>query len=79
MKPPLSISHGDNGGANDDFSTNNDPISTTILPTKPTVLTTTTNNVKPTSGVLYPHLFAKVAYYLTAEFPGLNDMVRFFS
>ena len=78
MKPPFSISHGDNGGANDDFSTNNDPIFTTILPTKPTVLTTTTNTAKPTSSVLYPPLFAKAAYYHTAEFLNLNDMVRLF-
>ena len=28
--------------------------------------------------VLYPHLFAKAAYYQTAEFPNFKDMVHFF-
>ena len=32
----------------------------------------------PTSSQLYPHLFAKAAYYHTAKFSNLNDMVRFF-
>ena len=68
---------GDTEGDCDDFSTNNDPIFATILPTKPTVHTTTTNTMKPTSSVLYPHLFAKAAYYHTDEFLNLNDMVRF--
>ena len=41
-------------------------------------LTSATNTVKPTSSVLYPHLFAKAAYYQTAEFPNFKDMVQFF-
>ena len=79
MKPPFSISHGDNGGASDDFSTNSDPIFATVLPTKPTLVTTNTTTVKPTSSVLYPYLLATAAYYQTAEFPNLDDMVRFFT
>ena len=75
MQPTFFISHGDNGGECDDFSTNNDPILSTISPTKPTVLALTTNNADPTSCVLYPHLFAKAAYYQTAEFQNLDDMV----
>ena len=67
-KPPFPISHGDNAGATDDFSTNNAPIFATIIPTKPTIQLTTTNSLKPTSSVLYPHLFATAAYYQTAEF-----------
>ena len=34
--------------------------------------------MKPSSSVLCPHLFAHAAYYQTAEFPNLDDMVRFF-
>ena len=76
-KPPFPISYGDIGGATNDFSANNEPILEIIIPTKPTI-TTTTNNLKPTSSVLYPHLFAKAAYYQTAEFPNFKDMVQFF-
>ena len=77
-KPPFPISHGDNGGATDDLSTNNDPIFATILPTKPTIQLTNTNRIKPTSSVLHPQLFAKAAYYQTAEFPNFKDMVQIF-
>ena len=34
--------------------------------------------LKPTTPVLQPHLFAKVPFYQTAEFPDLDNMVRFF-
>ena len=78
MKPPFSISHGDTGSATDDFSTNNYPIFATIVSTKPTIQLTNTNSLKPTSSVLYPHLFAKAAYYQTAEFSNFKDMVQFF-
>ena len=77
-KPPFPISHGDSGSATDDFSTNSDLIFTNILTTKPAVMTTTTNTVNPTSSVLYPHLFAKAAYYQTVGFPNSKDMVQFF-
>ena len=77
MKPPFSISHGDNGGATNDISPNSVLIFTNILTTIPTIQLTNTTSLKPTSSVLYPHLFAKTAYYQTAEFPNLDDMVRF--
>ena len=72
-KPPFPISHGDTGSASDDFSTNNAPIFEIVIPTKPTLVTSNTNTVKPTSSVLYPHLFAKAAYYQTAEFSNLDE------
>ena len=34
--------------------------------------------LKPTTPVLQPHLLAKVPFYQTAEFPDLDNMVRFF-
>ena len=77
-KRPFPISHGDNGGATNDISTNSVPIFTNIIPTKPTIQLTNTISLKPTSSVLYPHLFAKAAYYQTAEFPNFKDMVQFF-
>ena len=78
VKQTFSISYGYNGGATDDFSTNNDPIFATILPTKPTIQLTNTNRLKPTNSVLHPHLFAKAAYFQTAEFLYFKDLVQFF-
>ena len=72
VKPTFYISHGDTGGECDDLWSDYDPIFATILPTKPTVLLSETNTVKPTTSVLYPHLFAKAAYYHTAKFPNLD-------
>ena len=77
-KPTFPISHGVNAGTTGDLSTNNDLTLTNILPIIPTVLASSTNRLKPTSSVLYPHLFAKAAYYQTAEFPKFKDMVQSF-
>ena len=77
VKPPFSISHGSNGSGASDFSLDEEVL-TENLPTKPTDRTDNPNSLKPTSSVLYPHLFADAAYYQTAELPNFKDMVRFF-
>ena len=64
VKPPFSISHGSNGSADSIFSLDEEVLLEN-LPTKPTDRTDIPNSLKPTSSVLYPHLFAEAAYYQT--------------